>query len=245
MMAMKGSRCAIYGGKGALGSSLVTYFKNLKWEVVSIDLSPNELASKCIVVNPELSLTSQSSHIEAELKAHLGSQKLDAIFCVAGGWAGGNASADDCVKNTELMLKQSVWTSIISARLAALFLKEGGLLQLTGAEPALSSTPGMIGYGLAKAAVHQLTASLASPTGGLPKNASVVCILPVTLDTPMNRKFMPSADFSTWTPLEFIGELFSAWCKKTDPKHPLPKSGSLAVLRTLGGVSSVTFKSHE
>lgn len=28
----------------------------------------------------------------------------------------------------------------------------------------------------------------------------------VTLDTPMNRKFMPKADFSTWTPLEYIAE---------------------------------------
>lgn len=28
----------------------------------------------------------------------------------------------------------------------------------------------------------------------------------VTLDTPMNRKFMPDADFSSWTPLEYIAE---------------------------------------
>lgn len=28
----------------------------------------------------------------------------------------------------------------------------------------------------------------------------------VTLDTPMNRKFMSEADFTTWTPLEFVAE---------------------------------------
>lgn len=28
----------------------------------------------------------------------------------------------------------------------------------------------------------------------------------VTLDTPANRKSMPDADFSSWTPLEFIAE---------------------------------------
>lgn len=28
----------------------------------------------------------------------------------------------------------------------------------------------------------------------------------VTLDTPMNRKSMPEADFSSWTPLEFLVE---------------------------------------
>jgi len=28
----------------------------------------------------------------------------------------------------------------------------------------------------------------------------------VTLDTPMNRKWMPDADQTTWTPLEFVAE---------------------------------------
>lgn len=64
----------------------------------------------------------------------------------------------------------------------------------------------MIGYGLAKAAVHQLTKSLAQHGSGLPTDASVIAILPITLDTPMNRKWMPQADFSTWTPLEFVAE---------------------------------------
>ena len=36
----------------------------------------------------------------------------------------------------------------------------------------------MIGYGMAKAAVHQLTKSLATDAGGLPNNSKVVAILP-------------------------------------------------------------------
>lgn len=49
----------------------------------------------------------------------------------------------------------------------------------------------MIGYGMAKAAVHQLVKSLAADKSGLPANALAVALLPITLDTPMNRKFMP------------------------------------------------------
>lgn len=61
--------------------------------------------------------------------------KLNAIVCVAGGWAGGNAGSQgmfhivpltmlyghciDVVKNSDLMWKQSVWTSVIAAQLAA------------------------------------------------------------------------------------------------------------------------------
>ena len=31
-------------------------------------------------------------------------------------------------------------------------------------------------------------------------------IFRVTLDTPMNRKWMPDADQTAWTPLEFVAE---------------------------------------
>ena len=75
---------------------------------------------------------------------------------------------------------QSVWTSTIAARLASLHLKpSGGLLVLPGADPARGATPGMIGYGLAKAAVRQLTKSLADvPKSGLPEGTGVYAILP-------------------------------------------------------------------
>lgn len=36
----------------------------------------------------------------------------------------------------------------------------------------------MIGYGIAKAAVHHLVQDLAAPTGGLPENAIVNAICP-------------------------------------------------------------------
>ena len=53
----------------------------------------------------------------------------------------------------------------------------------------------MIGYGMAKAAVHQLVKSLASEKSGLPDKALAVALLPITLDTPMNRKFMPKVTY--------------------------------------------------
>ena len=72
----------------------------------------------------------------------------------------------------------------------------GGLLLLTGAKAALEGTAGkeggnvcrgsiphiiiigMIGYGMAKAAVHQLVHSLKAPSSGLPSDAGVIGILP-------------------------------------------------------------------
>ena len=46
-----------------------------------------------------------------------------------------------------------------------------------------------------------MVASLAAPGSGLPEESCVAAILPVTLDTPMNRKWMAKADQTTWTPL--------------------------------------------
>lgn len=179
-------------------------------------------------MNRDADFVAQETQVIDAVKKILSDNKLDAVICVAGGWAGGNASKD-LAKNTDLMIKQSVWSSTISASVAAQFLKDGGVLTLTGAKPALGATPGMIGYGVAKAAVHQLTKSLAAADSGLPANSLVVSILPITLDTPMNRKWMPKADFTTWTPLEFVADLFHTWIQNPSGR---PSNGSLLQLVT-------------
>ncbi|KAM7389078.1 hypothetical protein PAMP_023075 [Pampus punctatissimus] len=228
---MAANRVIVYGGRGALGSKCVQYFKSKGWWIVNIDMAANEEANENVIVKLSETFSEQAGQVTTDVAQLLGEQKVDAILCVAGGWAGGNSSSKDLYKNADLMWKQSVWTSTISSHLAALHLKAGGLLTLAGAKAALSGTGGMVGYGMAKAAVHQLCRSLAAKNSGMPSGASAVAILPVTLDTPMNRKFMPDADFSSWTPLEYIAELFFNWSTGENR----PASGSLMQLLTSGG----------
>ncbi|XP_055986664.1 dihydropteridine reductase-like [Sorex fumeus] len=142
---------------------------------------------------------------------------------------GGNAKSKSLFKNCDMMWKQSIWTSTISSHLAIKHLKDGGLLTLTGAKAALDGTPGMIGYGMAKGAVHQLCQSLAGKKSG-------IALLPVTLDTPMNQKSMPEADFSSWTPLEFLVETFHDWITEKNR----PSSGSLIQVVTTEGKTELT-----
>ncbi|XP_015517890.1 dihydropteridine reductase isoform X1 [Neodiprion virginianus] len=221
-------RVLVYGGKGALGSTCVTQFKSKNWWVGSIDMRENDLADVNVIVPSNATWEEQENQILSQIKEVLKGEKLDGVICVAGGWAGGNAASKDYVKNSDLMWKQSVWSSVIASSIAAHHLKQGGFLTLTGAKPAIEGTPGMIGYGMAKAAVHQLTKSLANEGSGLPKDSLVATILPVTLDTPMNRKWMPDADTSTWTPLEFVAGLFFKWGQNQDR----PSNGSLLQLIT-------------
>ncbi|KAK2191155.1 hypothetical protein NP493_58g03026 [Ridgeia piscesae] len=230
-MAATSSRVLVYGGKGALGSACVAYFKAQQWWVGSLDRVANDDANANVLVESADSWMSQEEQLCGKVEEMLAGEKLDAIVCVAGGWAGGNAASKDLVKNSDLVWKQSVWTSVIAARLAAKYLKEGGLLALTGAKPCLEGTPGMIGYGMAKAAVHQLVKSLSSEGSGLPKEAFVTAILPVTLDTPMNRKWMPKADQSTWTPLDTLAERLFKWGEGKER----PANGSLVQVVTKDG----------
>ncbi|XP_031847294.1 dihydropteridine reductase [Nomia melanderi] len=227
-MATTLGRVIVYGGKGALGSACVTKFKSNNWWVGSIDMKQNDQADANVIVKSECSWQEQESDILQQITSILNGDKVDGIICVAGGWAGGDAASKNYVKNSDLMWKQSIWSSVIASSIAAHHLKEGGFLSLTGAKAALAETPGMIGYGMAKAAVHQLTKSLAAKGSGLPTNSIVTAILPVTLDTPMNRKWMPEADTSTWTPLEYIADLFWKWSNGKDR----PTNGSLLQLIT-------------
>ncbi|CAG9767142.1 unnamed protein product [Ceutorhynchus assimilis] len=231
---MVAGRVLVYGGRGALGAKCIAQFKAANFWVASVDLAENNDADVSVSLKTGDSFEQQETSLLEALKGHLKDEKLDGIFCVAGGWAGGNATKD-LAKSLNLMWTQSVCSSAIAASLASNYLKQGGILQLTGAKAALDATPGMIGYGVAKAAVHHLTKSLAGKDSGLPSDSTVLAILPITLDTPMNRKWMPKADFSTWTPLEFIADLFVKWTKGGDR----PVSGSLLQLVTKDSQTSL------
>ncbi|KAI8921011.1 hypothetical protein DFJ77DRAFT_437113 [Powellomyces hirtus] len=225
----------VYGGAGALGRAVVGRFRKSQWTVTSVDFSPNADATHNVILDQSMASDLEKSGLDVESrvldawKGSEGSSNLSAVVNVAGGWAGGNFKDDALYKNVTLMMSQSMNTSVISARLAAKHLREyvrvriGGLLAVVGAAAALEGTPGMVGhpatytrsqqvaYGATKAAVHQLIQSAAAPGSGLPSNTRAVAIMPITLDTPMNRKFMPDADHSTWTPLETVAEKLADW----------------------------------
>jgi len=227
-------RVVVYGGRGALGAAIVTTFKESGWWVANVDMKTSEVADENILVEGD-SWGQQEENVCGSVSAALNGEKLDAVICMAGGWAGGSPASKDFIKNSDLMWRSSVWPASISASLAAQHLRDGGMVVLPGAAPAVGGTPGMAGYGMAKAAVHQLTQSLAVKGSGMPDNSLAVAILPITLDTPMNRKWMAKADKSTWTPLEFVSSLLLKWASG----ESRPESGSLIKLVTKEGDTSL------
>uniref|UniRef100_A0A2K6VDY7 Dihydropteridine reductase n=1 Tax=Onchocerca volvulus TaxID=6282 RepID=A0A2K6VDY7_ONCVO len=223
------NRVAVYGGHGALGSAVVNYFKNKSFWTLNIDLLKNEMADANVVINKNSSWTEQESLVLKSVGETLNGEHLDAVLCVAGGWADGKVSSENMIKNSEILWKQNVWTSAISARIAALYLKKGGLLQFTSASTVFKDTSGMLGYGMAKAAINQLTKSLAAKKSGMPDESTVVAILPALLDTEQNRKWMPKANTDSYTSVHYIAELLYEWT--LDPSSR-PENGSLVEIIT-------------
>ena len=146
-------RVLVYGGRGALGSEIVTKFKQSGWWVANIDITANTTADENIVVEGD-TWQGQEENVAKSVKTVLGDYKLDAVICVAGGWAGGSPASRDFVKNSEAMWRSSVWPASISASLATSHLKQGGMVILPGAAAAVAGTPGMAGYGMAKVSFY-------------------------------------------------------------------------------------------
>lgn len=105
-----------------------------------------------------------------------------------------------------------------------------GLFVAIGATAALSSTPGMMAYGIAKAGAHHLVQTMGACTGKnlepkvkrdagrktrrLAENMdtmSCIGILPTTIDTVSNRQAMPNSDYSTWTKPNDIAVQIGEW----------------------------------
>ncbi len=59
----------------------------------SIDLAPSEDADGNVVVVPSESWVKQEQEVAQKVEELLGGEKVDAILCVAGGWAGGNSAS--------------------------------------------------------------------------------------------------------------------------------------------------------
>jgi dihydropteridine reductase len=218
----------VYGGCGALGAETVKALKAAGFKVASVDFMRSADADISIVLSGK-SLEEDVKHVCDELQKS--GIKLDVLICVAGGYVHGSVKESTIFAHLDKMYKFNIQSAVAAAHIACHFLKENGLLVLTGASGALKPTPANIAYGISKVGTHQLIASLAHPDGGLPKGARVIGMAPIMLDTKANRDAMPTADRSTWTPLSEVAKKLVEWSSGQN----LPPNGSLTEIRTAGG----------
>ena len=79
-------RVLIYGGRGGLGSVLVSHFKRQGWWICSVDiLEMNDEADANVIVDPNCDWLVQEEHVVTHVEKHLSSgEKFDSIINMAG-----------------------------------------------------------------------------------------------------------------------------------------------------------------
>lgn len=224
-------RAIIIGGSGALGRACVQSFRG-NWEVTSVDISANLDAHRNIAVQagdlPEL----QARALFAGLQG-----KYEAILCVAGGYVAGSVGNAEVFAQTQSMFGMNLNPSLLTAHIATKHLAASGLLLFTGAAaPFKSITTEQMAYGLSKTAVHSLASNVAERTD-IPADATVVTILPETLDTPRNRTDMPQEDTSKWLQPGSVAALVKMWAEGENR----PENGSFAVVKKEAGCAVPEF----
>ena len=61
--------------------------------MISVDLAENAAANKNVIVTELSDWENQEIQVKTQVGELLAGEKLDGVFCVAGGWAGGSASS--------------------------------------------------------------------------------------------------------------------------------------------------------
>jgi NAD(P)-dependent dehydrogenase (short-subunit alcohol dehydrogenase family) len=138
--------------------------------------------------------------------------RLDALVNAVGGYTGGAKLWDLETKVFDQMLDLNLRSGYALSRAAArVMLQQGhGAIVNVASKAALDHGPGQAAYAASKAAALAMIDSLAADLQGTGVRANTV--LPSIIDTEINRKAMPKADFAKWPKPEEIARVILFLC---------------------------------
>jgi len=135
--------------------------------------------------------------------------RLDVVAHTVGGFAGGQlvSETDDATFQRMLDLNLNSTFYLLRAVLPAMRKTGNGRIIAIGSRAAVDPGPRVGAYSASKAAMVSLirTVALENKDAGITANV----ILPGTIDTPANRKAMPTADVSKWVQPASIASLIT------------------------------------
>ena len=205
-MDFKNRHVMVTGGTGALGRAVVGTLIEAGAHCHVSYMYEAEAQSFPFRSNVSLHAVDDLASEATVDKLYGGAPNLWASIHLAGGFAMNNIADTDKSK-----LMAQLDTNFVACYLccrAAIKLigrtGSGGRIVNVAARPALEwrSGAGMTAYAASKAAVAAMTVALAEEVAkdGILVNA----VAPSIMDTPVNRKSMPGADYSTWPKVEEV-----------------------------------------
>lgn len=197
----------VTGGTGALGLAVVRRLLQTDgmrlWVPWLSDAEARRLESVLGRDAKRVALRRTDLTVEADvagLFGEIGTEdgRLDFLANIAGGFAAAPLEETDGAAWTRMMTLNAT-TAFLCTRHAVPIMKRHGRGRVVNVAsgPAINhGAANMSAYAASKAAVLNLTESLAKELGGA--GITVNAIVPTVIDTPANRKAMPAADTSTW-----------------------------------------------
>jgi len=124
--------------------------------------------------------------------------RLDVVVNTVGGYAGGVKLWELDPKVFDQMLRLNLWSGFAIARavVPVMLKQEHGTIINVASKAAVDHAAGAAAYAASKAAAVAMLDSLAEDLKGT--GVRVNSILPSIIDTEVNRKAMPNADFAQW-----------------------------------------------
>lgn len=194
----------ITGAFGALGRAVAQCARERGLIVAMLDHAPAPADGVGALVFGGVDLTKPDQTVAAMQNVRDRAGRIDALLNIAGGFTFRTLADGDCAA-WDLMYAINLKTAVNASRAAMPHLIEtSGAIVNVGAAGALKAGAGMGAYAAAKSGVHKLTESLAEELKG---KVRVNAVLPSIIDTPQNRKDMPSADHSAWVRAEELAEI--------------------------------------
>lgn len=208
-MTVRGQGFVVAGGTGALGEAVVGALLEAGARVAVPHRSPQRWqAFRASFETQDLWGAPAEVADPASVAAFLGEAvkwlgRLDGVAVLAGAYAGSGLIEEAPLQEWEAMMTANLMTTYSMCR-ASLphLLPAGGSVVTVSSRLALSGGAGAAAYAVSKAAVAALTRVLALENEG--RGVRFNCVMPAIIDTPDNRRAMPKADFSSWTPPEAI-----------------------------------------
>jgi NAD(P)-dependent dehydrogenase (short-subunit alcohol dehydrogenase family) len=205
------SKCVIVTGAfGALGQVVAGALARRGARVAAVDLATEPPAALVQALGDQAAmlgghdLTDPGSARAAVEAAVAKFGRLDGLVNVAGGFAWETmADGDPATWDRLYAMNVKTCANMCRAAIAPLEQSHGRIVNV-GAGGAVKAAAGMGAYAASKSGVHRLTEALAEELKG---KVAVNAVLPSIIDTPVNRKDMPTADFSKWVAPEDLAEV--------------------------------------
>jgi len=214
-LSFEGNVVLVAGGTGGLGRAVsleflregartvVTYRKEEEFTALREDAG----ASASVLEGHRVDVTDEAAvgQLVNQVVGRFG--RLDAMVNTVGGYAGGIKLWELETKTFEQMLALNLRAGYALSRAAIvpMLKQKHGVIVNVAAKAAVDHGAGAAAYAASKAAAVAMIDSLAADVKGT--GVRVNSILPSIIDTEVNRKAMPDANFATWPKPEEIARV--------------------------------------